>query len=393
MILTRSLTSGLTQRSTDPADVFWGVGDRGPNIKPADAVRRYGLAQLAPLATIDGAKIMPLPEAGPSIARFRLVNDTVELDEVIRLRAPDGTPLSGLAPPSLPGMEFEPVFTLDGAALSPAYDGVDTEGIAARADGRFWIADEYGPSLLLVGPDGVVAQRLVPEGASQMFSGSSIPTEERLPAIGLARKLNRGFEALSLSCDNETLFVALQSPLAHPDRHAHDNGDIVRIWALDPSTGEFRAEYVYPLDDPQAFVRDCEAGSVTKSDVKVSELVSLPDGSLLVLERVTLSTHIYRVRPESALAAPTCFLDPEHRPTLEQIGQAGAKAANIPLLSKQLVVSTDDHPEICGDLEGMIVLDDDSMLLANDSDYGIEGAVTQFWRISLSEAARQQANP
>ena len=41
----------------------------------------------------------------------------------------------------------------------------------------------------------------------------------------------------------------------------------------------------------------------------------------------------------------------------------------------------------------MIVLDDDSMLLANDSDYGIEGAVTQFWRISLSEAARQQANP
>ena len=140
-------------------------------------------------------------------------------------------------------------------------------------------------------------------------------------------------------------------------------------------------------------MRDCEAGSVTKSDVKVSELVSLPDGSLLVLERVTLSTHIYRVRPESALAAPTCFLDPEHRPTLEQIGQAGAKAANIPLLSKQLVVSTDDHPEICGDLEGMIVLDDDSMLLANDSDYGIEGAVTQFWRISLSEAARQQANP
>lgn len=286
-------------------------------------------------------------------------------------------------------MESEPLFALDGTALGPAFDGADTEGITALADGRFWIAEEYGPSLLLVEPDGVIAQRLVPEGASQMFAGSSIPTEERLPAISLARKLNRGFEALSLSRDGETLFVAFQSPLAHPDRHAHDNGDIVRIWALDPSTGEFRAEYIYPLDDPLAFVRDCAAGLVTKSDVKVSELASLPDGSLLVLERVTLSTRIYRVGLNGALAAPACFLDPEHRPTLEQIGQAGAKAAGIPLLSKQLVVSTDEHTEICGDLEGMLVLEDGRMLLANDSDYSIEGAVTQFWRISPPEAVLQ----
>ena len=120
------------------------------------------------------------------------------------------------------------------------------------------------------------------------------PAEEGLPAISLARKLNRGIEALTLSCDGATLYAAFQSPLAHPDRAAHENGDTVRIWALDPETAEFRAEYVYPLGDPQSFVRDCAAGLVAKSDVKVSELASLPDGSLLVLERVTLSTHIYR---------------------------------------------------------------------------------------------------
>ena len=34
MRLTRSLTSGLTRREGDPPGVFWGVGDRGPNIKP-----------------------------------------------------------------------------------------------------------------------------------------------------------------------------------------------------------------------------------------------------------------------------------------------------------------------------------------------------------------------
>lgn len=385
MFLTRSLTSGLTRRSTDP-DVFWGVGDRGPNIKPAHAVHRYGLSGVASLIDIDGAKIMPLPKAGPSIARFRLVNGSVELEQVLILRAPDGTLLSGLSPPVLSGMEFEPLFALDGRALAPTSDGADAEGIAALADGRFWIAEEYGPSLLQVEPDGVVSRRLVPEGAGQMFAGSAIPTVEGLPAIALARKLNRGFEGLALSHDDDTLFVAFQSPLSHPDRQAHDHGDLVRIWALDPANGAFRAQYTYPLDQPEMFERDCVAGPVTQSDVKVSELASLPDGSLLLLERVTLSTHIYRVRVDGTAPVPTCFLDPEHRPTIEQLGQAGALAARIPMLSKQLVLSTDDHPEICGDLEGMVVLDDGSMLLVNDNDYGIEGAVTQFWRIPLPEA-------
>src|SRR5512139_3348863 len=88
MALTRSLTSGLARRAQDTAGVFWGVGDRGPNIKPADAARRYGLEGLAPLARIDGAKIMPLPDFGPSIARFRLAGADIELEEVIALRTP-----------------------------------------------------------------------------------------------------------------------------------------------------------------------------------------------------------------------------------------------------------------------------------------------------------------
>ena len=46
--------------------------------------------------------------------------------------------------------------------------------------------------------------------------------------------------------------------------------------------------------------------------------------------------------------------------------------------------STDDHPEICADLEGMILLDTNELLLSNDSDFGIEGAETQFWRVSLA---------
>jgi len=376
MALHRSLTSGLCRRKGDPAGTFWGVGDRGPNIKPKDAVSRYGLDDLAPLTALKGAKVMPAPAVGPALARFRLVGERVELEAVMPLHAGDGTPLNGLPPPELEGAETEPVFALDGSPLPSSPDGADSEGIAARSDGLFWIAEEYGPSLLLVDEAGLVHRRLVPEGSASRYAGSRVPVVEALPALAAARKLNRGFEALAMSPDGTTLYAAFQSPLAHPDRAAHDDGDVVRIWALDATSGAFRAEYAYPLDPPERFRRDCTEGPVAKSDVKVSELAALSDGSLLVLERVTLSTHLYRAELGEPL--PAQFLDPAQRPTLEQLGQQGG----VPLLSKKRVFSGDDHPEICGDLEGLIVLEDGSLLLSNDSDYGTEGAVTQFWRVT-----------
>ena len=383
MRLTRSLTSGLTRRASDEPGVFWGVGDRGPNIKPGDAVKRFGLVALQQLIGLDGARVMPLPQTGPALARFRLSGHEIVLDTVVPLHAGDGTMLTGIPPAPLPGMETEPAFTIDGVALPPSSFGADTEGIAALPDGRFWIADEYGPSLLLVSANGVVERRLVPIGGAAMFTGSPVPVEEVFPAIALTRKLNRGFEGLALSTNENVLFVAFQSPLAHPDRGAHDGGDLVRIWALDPQTGGFICEYAYPLDPPSSFIRDCAAGPVAPSDVKVSELTVLPDGSLLVLERVTQSTHIYRIRPMAAYALQRHWCDPSHRPTLEQVGQAGCGEAGIVPLAKELVFSTDAHSKISGDLEGMVAIEADTLLLASDNDYGIDGASTHFWRISL----------
>lgn len=377
MALHRSLTSGLCRRAGDPPGVFWGVGDRGPNLGPGDAAKLYGLSHLAPLAAHGGAKIMPLPEVGPALARFRLEGEQVLLEAVLPLRCPDGTLLDGLPPPRFAGAETEPVFGLDGAPLPTSVHGADSEGIAARRDGLFWIAEEYGPSLLLVEPGGTVIRRLVPRGSADRFAGSAIPIIATLPPIALARKLNRGFEALALSGDGAVLYVAFQSPLAHPDRAAHDAGDLVRIWALDAQSGDFMAEYAYPLDPADSFTRDVDAGPVSASDVKVSEMTCLPDGSLLVLERITHSTHFYRVRLGEAL--PTALIDPAHRPTLEQVGQAGMQDASWPLLAKESVVSTDVCSQVCGDLEGLIVLDDGTLLAANDSDYGTGGAQTQFW--------------
>lgn len=384
MRLTRSLTSGLSRGALDPPGTFWGVGDRGPNIKPKDAVARYGLTALAAATAIDGAKVMPLPTAGPSVARFRIDGDAVVLEEVLPLRTPDGAAISGLPLPLIE-QESEPALALDGQPLGCDPRGADSEGIACLPDGRMWIAEEYGPSLLLVDRSGTVLRRCVPHGTSAAFAGTGMEIAETIDPLALARKLNRGFEALALSPDGTTLYTAFQSPLSHPDRAAHQQSDLVRIWALDPADGSLLAEYAYPLDPPETFQRDCELGPAARDDVKVSELAMLGDGSMLVLERVTQSTKLYRVRPDAGLALPPEWRDPARRPTLEQLGAAGLRAAGAPVLAKHLVLSTDDHSEIGCDLEGLIALDPTTLLLASDSDYGTEGAVTGFWRVVLPE--------
>ena len=390
MHLTRSLASGLCQSPLDPPDIFWGVGDRGPNIKPDSAADRYGVEHLRPLAAIDGAKIMPLPSTGPALARFRIADNAVLLEAVIEIMDENSRPIGGLPVPYSKHAEFEPVYDLSGNALPTDPNGADSEGITAMPDGTFWIAEEYGPSLLNIDRDGRVIVRWVPHGLGPSFNGAAYPIVEALPAIATARKLNRGFEAIAASSDGNNLYVAFQSPLAHPDREAHEQSRHVRIWQLDATNGALSAEYIYPLDDPDSFLRDANAGKVSRDDIKISEIQLPGDGGMLVLERITLSTKIYRVELSTGATAPAALSHPETRPTLEQMSRKDLKAAGITVLDKTLVFSSDDHPEICADLEGMILLSANELLLSNDSDFGIEGAETQFWRVLLTDVTGQE---
>jgi hypothetical protein len=385
MVLTRSLASGLCQSPLDPPHVFWGVGDRGPNIKPSGLLKKYGVEAVRDLCGIDGAKIMPLPKAGPAIGRFRIDGDHIHLDDVFDLTGEDGEPIGGLPIPAGPHSEFEPVFDLEGNRLPTNPHGADSEGIAALPDGQFWIAEEYGPSLMLCDAQGRISDRFVPVGMGQCFEGASYRVVECLPQLACARKLNRGFESIAVSPDGATIYVAFQSPLAHPDRAAHEQSRHVRIWALNGQTGALEGEYIYPLDDPDSFARDAGWGRVERSDVKISEIVLLPDGDLLVLERITQSTKIYRVALTPDKLAPKALSNPDTRPTLEQMKRKEVGRAQIPTLTKKLIISTDDYPEISADLEGMLALSATQLLLSNDSDFGIEGAQTHFWMVDLDE--------
>jgi hypothetical protein len=275
----------------------------------------------------------------------------------------------------------EPAFDLSGSPLEPNPGGADSEGVAALASGGFWVGDEYGPSLMKLDSEGRVVLRWMPAGVKPP-DGLGYPALGLLPAIASRRQINRGFEALALSPDEQWLYLAFQSPLAHPDEESHEHGRHVRIWQIDAQSGAVAAQFVYPLDPPESFRRDCAKGPFGRSDIKVSEIACAGEAALLVLERGSETTKIYRVTLDPAFAAPPEHLLLETRPTLEELG-AGGRDISVPVLAKELLFSSDDAPEVAADLEGMVLLSPSELLLVNDNDFGIEGAETSFWRITF----------
>jgi hypothetical protein len=185
-----------------------------------------------------------------------------------------------------------------------------------------------------------------------------------------------------MSDDGTWLFLAFQSPLAHPDVAAHKAARHVRVWRLDAATLAVEAQYLYPLDPPDAFRRDLALGRVERSDIKVSELTWIAGNELLVLERVSQSAKIYRVRLDPGAALPVDQLDVGKRPSVEELS-AEERLGDLPTLDKRLVFDSDRAPEVPADLEGMAILSPCELLLVNDNDFGVEGVETQFWKIAF----------
>jgi hypothetical protein len=371
--------SGLAVRQGDAAGTVWAVCDRGPNLKAKTACELYGL-KLDQLKQESGAKIMPRLDLGPAIAELRVSSDSVELVRVIRMTDGAGRGVPGVPMAESAHAVAEPAFDLVGDRLEPQPGGADSEGLAVLADGGFWVGDEYCPSLLKLDKEGRVVLRWVPAGAARPDC-LGYPVLDVLPALAGRRQINRGFEAIAVSADERWLYLAFQSPLAHPDVDAHEAACHVRIWQVDAETGAVARQFIYPLDSPESFRRDSAKGEFKRSDIKVSEIALVDEQGLLVLERGSETTKIYRVRLEQELAAPPEHLELATRPTLEELSAGGNLA--MPVLDKELLLSTDDFPEVAADLEGMVLLSASELLLVNDNDFGIEGAETSFWRMAF----------
>ena len=385
--------SGAAHRAGDPGNVFYALTDRGPNIKCRDSEKLLGVSNFCGEGN-DADKIFPLPEYTPRIYKIRLDNDfTAEILDIIELKKSDGTPVTGLTNP-LTSTNTEKSFGPDGRLLNFDPAGLDTESITVLKDGSFWISDEYGPSLLRVAADGTILLRVVPASVADDLQDAGYPVVGLLPDILKKRKLNRGIESVTVSPDEKFLYFMLQSPLANPDEATFETSRHVRLmkYALDSNgnLGEAVGEYVYTLDLPISFADlhtgngDLKNGTPRdQKNVKVSDMLALTEDDLIVLERISKVTKLYRVdlsTGDNILGQSVSMVAVANREstrdkTLEQLYDPTSLEAR-PVIKTLAFNSLTDMPDGLGlpaKVEGIARLDEDYVLLINDNDFGIKG--------------------
>ncbi|MEV7013034.1 esterase-like activity of phytase family protein [Streptosporangium sp. NPDC051022] len=323
---------------------YWMVTDRGPNGEPK----------------VNGEKrrTFPVPDFAPAIVRVAVRHGVAKIVKSIPLKKSDGTPITGLS--NQAGHDEIP-YSWDGLTqLSYDPNGLDTEDIVTDGRGGFWLVEEYSPSLVHVAADGRILARYVPKGLG--LTGAGYPVYETLPAIFATRQQNRGFEALGISHAERALYLAVQSPLANPDKKTGKASSVARILRVDLRTGRPTAEWAYVMENVATFDPAAEQG-----DMKISALSVLRPGRLLLQERTDAVARLYTVDLRQA----TNLLggaqdDPATTPSLEAALPAGVTAA-----TKSLAVDLAALPGLPGKIEGVAVIDPRTIAIANDNDFGL----------------------
>lgn len=375
-VLLGSVGSDLWHGPTDPQDEFWMLTDRGPN------------GQIK----VDGTnrRTFWVPDFTPMILRVKTEGKTIRILETVAIVGQSGKPVTGL--PNLKGVDETPYEYSAREILSFNPSGLDTEGLVRTTAGEFWIAEEYSPSLLHVDRTGKVLKRYVPEGLK--LDGTDYPVAAVLPAIYTKRKVNRGFEGLALSRDQQTLYAVLQSPLLNPDKKIGEGSRNTRLIVFDIPSEKVIAEYAYRFDVAKDFDPNPKT---TPDEMKLSGVAFINPTTLLVLERTDAVAKLYSVDLNTATnILNSKWDDPKTVPSLESI--ADPATANINVLPKSLVVDLSSLEGMPEKIEGVTLVDRNTIAVSNDNDFDSEesqydaqgnnigkGKVSQILTISLAK--------
>lgn len=363
--------SDLWHGPGDGPGIYWMITDRGPNG--------------------ENPRTFPVPEFTPTILKVRTENGKVKILQAIPIigsgNAVTGvTGIPNMVNLSEPPATNEEFFACDGTtklgttASNPFGtnpNGLDTEGLVRTRDGYFWIAEEYGPSLLKVDPQGRVVKRFLPTDLETYIDPTGYASDDSTQSIpkifGLKRKLNRGFEGLTLSPNEKILYIALQSPLNNPTTGAGNNARNTRILAFDIAAEKVVAEYVYRFHLASEFPAPAGQPANRTRDMKISALSMVDDRRMLVLERTDFIAKVYLVDLKSATnILGTSWDDVLTSPSLEEaVSDAALQQTGITVLPQTLIATFDSTQGFPQKIEGLTVLNGETLAIANDNDFGI----------------------
>ena len=269
---THGIGSAAFRHKSDPDNVIWTGGDRGPNMTCSEAEKLLGKETADKCRTVRNGRIYPTPDYAPTIYKIEIDRDagTFKVLESIPLKTKSGRPITGLLNPQTKATK-DTGMDLAGNVLLDDPDNVDLEGIVKLADGTFWIGEEMGPSIAQVSADGRILRRYVPADAAADYAKSEAEIVPSLPAVLSKRQGNRGIEGIAISPDEQFIYFMVQNPLANPDAKALQQARNTRVFKMERASGKLVGEYVYQLDDPKTFALD---PSSNQSDPRVSEVTA-----------------------------------------------------------------------------------------------------------------------
>ena len=389
--------SGLQQLN---GNHYLSVTDRGPNMDRAD-----------------GFKAFPFPEFTPTIVVFRVVNDQIVPVNYLPIVNDSNQSVTGL--PNGPADDAKGYLNLTSTTPLPFnQDGLDTEDIHTLPGGGFILVEEYSPSVVIVSDTGNVLKRYTPVGKT-LASVGSVPAanysvSDILPPVLKLRRANRGFEGIAISADGRTAYTVMQSPMGSTSAgnpaaippippSAYRDSRLVRIIRMDisnPLDLKVTGQFVVYMSAVSAY----PAGNAAR-DLKISATAWVSEDRLLFLERtdkigpapgfanlggaklilVDLTGATNVMTHPAAAAVPL---------VLEKV-TTDLSALVPPIVPATSQVVLDVNPELFGitdfKLEGLSILNANTVSISNDNDFGIgdnPGRSSKVWQIRLATQLR-----
>lgn len=355
-VLLGGVGSDLYHIPGDAADIFYAVTDRGPNNDTVQPDKSSGTGFV-------------VPTFSPLILKVQVSGSEVKILETIALKTKTGVGATGL--PNIKGYDAVPT-DVKGITADAMYNlsGLDAEGIVKTSTGDYWIVDEYAPSLAQISPNGAIKARYVPVGWKG--NPTNFKAVKSIPSIYLARKANRGFEALALSPDGKTLFVGLQSPLLNPTKAVGDASLATRILRFDIRSKSFTGEFVFGFEK----VSLVDTKATKTSDLKLSAMVALDSNTLLVQERTDNAFLLSTITiDESANILGSKWDLAATSPSLETYSGVGTNTEVEKLIAasnKKIVFNSSSVSTMPGKIEGVAVLDANHIMVVNDNDFNFQ---------------------
>jgi hypothetical protein len=324
---------------------FFTVTDRGPNTQLNDSSN-----------TINKV-LFPIPHYTQKIIRLKLENNKFKIISIHPIKDMNGHFVGGLPPINLNESPQEVAFNNKNEKITIKTKlNFDFEGISLQKNGNFWLADEYRPALVEVDGKTFKIKQIISPVDSQL-EGNQL-----LDFNFSKRRPNRGFEGITVLPSGK-IVAMLQSPIEKNNTIDSLSSRLVRIVQFDPKSKQSKV-FGYEM-------------SKGVSDPKIGDIAAINEDELLIIEHGNLGKNkvasVFKLNIKHATDITNINFG-TGKSFEALVNNSKAQYYGISLAEKTLVFDLikEGYQSNYGKPEGISIIDNHTIAIVNDNDFGID---------------------